>query len=99
MPRNPHRIVGGHLIPTAVGPPATSNLGANVTSVTFAGNDVRGTITIVMSAGLAANTRVATCTFATTYGATAPKITLVDQTSTAGLTIVNSYVLAQSTGV
>ena len=52
-----------------------------------------------MSAGLAANTRVATCTFAASYGATGPKITLVDQTSTAGLAIVNSYVLAQSTGV
>src|SRR5204863_3202996 len=66
----------GHLVSTAAGTPSTSNLGANVTSVTFTGNDTRGTIAIVMSAGLAANTRVATCTFAASYGATGPKITL-----------------------
>jgi len=89
----------GHLISTVVGAPATSNLGTNVTSATFTGNDVRGTIAIVMAGALAANTRVCTATFATSYGATAPKVTLVDQTSAVGLTIVNSYVQAQSTGV
>lgn len=89
----------GHLVSEAVGAPVSSTLGANVTSVTFIGNDTRGTITIVMSAGLAANTKVSTNTFALSYGATGPKITLVDQTSTAGLAIVNSYVLAQATGV
>ncbi len=89
----------GHLISRAVGAPTTTNLGTNVSSATFTGNDVRGTIAIVMSAGLAANTRVCTATFATSYGATGPKITLVDQTSTAGLAIVNSYVQAQATGV
>ncbi len=89
----------GHLISTSAGTPATSALGTNVTSATFTGNDVRGTVAIVMSAGLAANTRCFTATFATSYGATSPKVTLVDQTSTAGLAIVNSYVQAQSTGV
>lgn len=88
-----------HLISNAAGVPSTSALGANVTSATFAGNDTRGTITIVMSAGLAANTRVCTCTFAVSYGATSPKVTLVDQTSGVGLAVVNSYVLAQATGV
>ncbi len=90
---------GGHLISLASGTPATSALGANVTSATFTGNDVRGTIAVVMSGALAANTRAFTATFAVTYGATAPKVTLVDQTSAVGLTIVNSYVSAQSTGV
>jgi hypothetical protein len=89
----------GHLLSTASGAPATSNLGANVTSVTFTGNDTRGTIAIVMAGILAANTRVATCTFAASYGATGPKIALVNQTSGVGLGIVNFYVLAQSTGV
>jgi hypothetical protein len=88
-----------HIVSTAVGTPATSALGANVTSATFTGNDVRGTIAIVMAGALAANTAVCTCTFAVSYGATPPKVTLVDQTSAVGLTIVNSYVLSQSTGV
>ena len=96
---DPDLVFSSHLISNAAGTPTTSNLGANVTSATFTGNDTRGTIAIVMSAGLAANTRCFTATFAVSYGATAPKITLVDQTSTAGLTIVNSYVQAQSTGV
>jgi hypothetical protein len=90
---------GGHLISKAVGVPTTSNLGALVTSATFAGNDVRGTITIVTSGALAANTRACTATFAVSYGGTPPKITLVDQTSGVGLAVVNSYVQAQSTGV
>ncbi len=90
---------GGHLLSTAAGAPATSTLGANVTSATFTGNDTRGTIAIVMAGALAANTKVCTATFAATYGATAPKVTLVDQTSGVGLAVVNSYVLAQSTGV
>ena len=92
------QVVGGHIVSTATGTPATSNLGANVTSATFTGNDTRGTLAIVMSAGLAANTRVCTVTFATTYGVTAPKVSLIDQTSTAGLAIVNSYVMAGATG-
>lgn len=89
----------GHLISGATGTPVTSALGANVSSATFTGNDTRGTIAIVMSGALAANTRVCTATFANSYGATPPKVTLVDQTSAVGLTIVNSYVLSQSTGV
>lgn len=96
---SPNLSLGAHLISTAAGTPATSNLGANVTSATFTGNDVRGTIALVMAGALAANTRAFTATFAISYGATGPKITLVDQTSAAGLTIVNSYVQAQSTGV
>jgi hypothetical protein len=91
--------VFGHLIAGSAGVPVSSNLGANVTSVTPAGNDIRGTLTVVMAGALAANTRAATITFAASYGATSPKVTLVDQTSAVGLTIVNSYVLAQSTGV
>lgn len=91
--------LGAHLLSTAAGPLVSSTLGANVTSVTPAGNDVRGTLTIVMAGTLAANTKVCTLTFAVSYGATSPKVTLVDQTSGAGLAVVNSYVLAQSTGV
>ena len=90
---------GAHLVSTASGTPASSALGTNVTSVTFTGNDVRGTIAVVMSGALAANTRISTNTFAVSYGATSPKVTLVDQTSAVGLTIVNFYVSAQSTGV
>ncbi len=88
-----------HIVSTASGTPASSALGTNVTSVTFTGNDVRGTIAVVMSGALAANTRISTNTFAISYGATSPKVTLVDQTSAVGLTIVNFYVSAQSTGV
>lgn len=89
----------GHLISTVSGAPTTTNLGTNVTSATFTGNDVRGTIAVVMSGALAANTRAFTATFATSYGATSPFVMLVDQTSAVGLTIVNFYVSAVSTGV
>ena len=88
-----------HLLSAASGTPATSTLGANVTSVTFTGNDRRGTIDIVMSGALAANTKIATCTFAISYGATAPFVFLINQTSGVGLTIVNFYRQATSTGV
>ncbi len=96
---DPDLLFSSHLISNAAGVPATSALGANVTSATFTGNDTRGTIAVVMAGALAANTRVFTATFAVSYGATPPKVTLVDQTSAVGLTIVNSYVLAQATGV
>ncbi len=89
----------GHLLSTASGAPATSTLGANVTSVTFTGNDRRGTIAIVMSGALAANTKIATCTYAVSYGATAPFVFLPNQTSGVGLVNVNFYRLAVSTGV
>jgi hypothetical protein len=95
----PNLQFSAHLISAGAGTPATSALGANVTSAIFTGNDTRGIITIVMSGALAANTAAFTATFAASYGATAPKVTLVDQTSAVGLTIVNSYVLSQSTGV
>lgn len=88
-----------HLISTASGTPATSSLGANVTSATFTGNDTSGIITIVMSGGLAANTKIATCTFASTYGATAPKVRLIDESSGVGLAHVGFYRQAFSTGV
>ncbi len=89
-----------HVISSASGTPATSTLGANVTSVTFTGNDTRGKIVVVMSGALAANTKIATCTFVSSYGGSAPGlILLVNQTSGVGLTIVNFYVLATSTGV
>lgn len=89
-----------HVISTASGTPSTSNLGANITSVTFTGNDTSGTIAIVVAAGgLAANTRIATCTFAATYGGTAPKVRLIDETSGAGLAHVGFYRQAFSTGV
>ncbi len=90
---------GGHLFSSIVGAPVASTLGANVTSVTFTGNDRRGTIAIVMSAGLAANTKIATCTYAVSYGATAPFVFLPNQTSGVGLAAVNFYRLAVSTGV
>lgn len=89
----------GHIISSASGIPTTSTLGANVTSATFTGNDTRGTLTIVMAGVLAANTRVCTATFAASYGATSPKVTLVNQTSGVGLGLVNFYVQAQATGV
>lgn len=89
-----------HVLSTAAGTPSTSALGANITSVTFTGNDTCGIITIVVAAGgLAANTRIATCTFANTYGATAPKVRLTNETSGAGLAVVNFYKQAFSTGV
>jgi hypothetical protein len=88
----------GHIVSTASGTPATSNLGANVTSVTPTGNDTRGVLTVVMAGALAANTRAATVTFAVPF-ASSPKVTMVDQTSAVGLTIVNSYVLAQNGGI
>jgi hypothetical protein len=96
---DPDLTFDSHLVSAAGGTPATSALGANVTSATFTGNDTRGTIAVVMAGALAANTRAFTATFAVSYGATSPKVTLVDQTSAVGLTIVNSYVLAQATGV
>ena len=88
----------GHLVSTAVGVPAVTNLGANVTSVTPVGNDTRGVLSVLMAGALAANTRAATITFASPFAGT-PKVTLVDQSSAVGLTIVNSYVLAQTGGV
>jgi hypothetical protein len=96
---DPDLLFSSHLISNAAGVPATSALGANVTSATFTGNDTRGTIAIVMAGALAANTAVCTVTFAVSYGATSPKVTLVDQTSGVGLAVVNSYVLSQATGV
>ncbi len=92
-------VAAGHLVVSTAGTPATSALGANVTSATFTGNDTRGTIAVVMAGALAANTAAFTATFAVSYGASGPKVTLVDQTSAVGLTIVNSYVLSQATGV
>jgi hypothetical protein len=92
-------IDSGHLLTGSGAAPATSALGANVTSVTFTGNDRRGTIAIVMAGALAANTRIATCTYAVTYGATAPFVFLCDQTSGAGLANVGFYRQAVSTGV
>src|SRR5439155_10827670 len=53
---DPDLLFSSHLISDAAGTPATSNLGANVTSATFTGNDTRGTIAIVMAGALAANT-------------------------------------------
>jgi hypothetical protein len=88
-----------HDNPGESGTPASSALGANVTSVTPAGRDQVGTIVVVMAGALAANTRIATITFASTFGGTAPIILLTNQTSGAGLAIVNPYMLAQVTGV
>src|SRR5207249_10250807 len=54
----------GHLVASFVGTPVSSALGANVTSVTPTGNDVAGKFEIVMAGALAANTKIATITFA-----------------------------------
>lgn len=79
--------------------PTTSTLGVNVTSMIFTGNNYRGTIAIVMAGALAANTKIGTCTFPNSpYGATVPRIRLINQTSGAGLANVNFYVLATGTG-
>jgi len=91
--------VASHLAATAAGTPTTSALGANVTSVTPTGNDVRGTIAIVMAGVLAANTRIATVTFANNFGATAPVVLLINQTAGAGLGVVTFYRSAFATGV
>ncbi len=96
---DPVTAFANHIISTLSGTPSTSALGANVTSVTFTGNDTRGTIAIVMSGALAANTRIATCTYAATYGATAPIVMLANETAGAGLASINFYRLAVSTGV
>ena len=90
---------GGRLVSTLSGTPATSNLGANVTSATPTGNDTRGKIVIVMAGALAANTRICTVTFAVSYGATAPVVLLVNQTAGVGLGIADFYKSAFSTGV
>ena len=89
----------GHIFGGSGAAPGTSALGANVTSVTFTGNDVRGTIAIVMAGALAANTRIATCTFAASYGAAAPVLMLSNETAGVGLLSVNFYRQAVSTGV
>ncbi len=89
----------GHIVSALAGTPSTSALGANVTSVTFTGNDTRGTIAIVMSGALAANTRIATCTYAVSYGATAPILMLANETAGVGVGSINFYRLAVSTGV
>ncbi len=81
-----------HLISGAVGTPATSALGANISSAIFTGNDVRGKVVIVVAVGgLAANTRIATCTYASSFGAVVPLPLLVDQTSGVGLGVLNFY--------
>jgi hypothetical protein len=91
-----HVLFAAHLSSGASGTPTTTALGANITSVTFTGNDIRGKIVIVVGAGgLAANTRIATCTYAVTYAATVfPD--LINQTSGAGLAVVNFYSSAES---
>jgi hypothetical protein len=88
--------LSAHFLSNTTGTPSTSNLGTNITSVTFTGNDDRGKIVIVVGAGgLAANTRIATCTWVTTYGLTVfPQLT--NQTSGAGLAVVNFYSSAES---
>ncbi len=89
-------IIDGHITSAMVGVPATSNLGANITSVTFTGNDTRGQIVIVVGVGgLAANTRIATCTWAVTFLATTFPW-LVNQTSGVGLAVVNFYSSAET---
>jgi hypothetical protein len=76
--------------------PVITNLGANVTSVTPTGNDSRFKLVIVMAGALAANTRICTVTYGTTYGATPFTPELVDQTSGAGLANVGFYAGAEA---
>jgi hypothetical protein len=63
------------------------------------GSDTAFELTITVAAGgLAANVKAGTLTFAAAYtGAALPKVYLIDQTSQAGLAIVNSYVMAGQT--
>ena len=89
---------GGHLLSVQAGALVSSNLGANVTSVTPAGNDVRGLLTIIMAGALAANTRIATLTYANAYGAAPGLVLLVNETSAAGIVIVNFYSGAEAAG-
>lgn len=79
--------------------PTTGTLGANVTSVTPTGNNHHGSMAVVMAGALAANTRICTVTFASSpFGATPPRIHLINQTAGAGLANVAFYVQAQGTG-
>jgi len=81
------------------GTPTSSNLGANVTSSTSTGNNHHGVEVIVMGGALAANTRICTKTFNNgPFGATAPRVRLINQTSGVGLAVVTFYILAQGTG-
>jgi hypothetical protein len=88
-----------HLHSTSVGAPASSLLNANITSMVVSGSDTAFELTITVAAGgLAANVKAGTLTFAAAYtGAALPKVYLIDQTSQAGLAIVNSYVMAGQT--
>lgn len=88
----------GHIIASSAATPTTSNLGANVTSVTPTGNDSVGKLVVVMAGALAANTRIATVTYANAFAATPKLVMLVNQTSGAGLAIVNFYAAAKAAG-
>lgn len=94
-----HQIAAKHVIASDVSSvPATSNLGANVTSVTPTGNDFRGKMVIVMGGALAANTRICTVTYGTAFAGTPILVMLVNMTSGAGLAIVNFYSSAEAAG-
>lgn len=89
---DPDLAFSSHLISNQTGAaPVASVLGVNITSVTFTGNDRRGKIVIVSAGILAANTRIATCTWLTSFGAIVPLPLLVNQTSGVGLLLVNFY--------
>lgn len=85
----------GHMVSSSTGTPASSALATNVTSITVAGDDNTGTLTIVLSGAITANASLGTITFANSYGATAPFIQLTNH----AFTTPNTYVLAQTTGV
>lgn len=84
-------LVTGRLLSNAPGVPVASLLGANVTSVTPAGNDMRGQFTIVIAGAVAAGTRVARITYATPFPTPPALILLVDQNSAALLVTFAPY--------
>jgi hypothetical protein len=88
----------GHLRALQVAAPVSSARGVNVTSVTPFGDDSTGGFVIVMAGALAANTRICTITWAIAF-TTIPRVRLTDETSAAGLAIINPYLLAQVAGI
>jgi hypothetical protein len=71
----------GHFVQTVGTVPAASGLGTNVTSVTCAGGDQFGTITIVTSGAVTANATLATITFVTPFGVTPVQVSLIPATT------------------
>lgn len=71
----------GHIAFSSGAAPVASGLLANVTSVTFTGNDQRGIVVIVTSGAIGTASTVATCTFAAAMNAAPAGVSLVPNDS------------------